>query len=427
MWTFSGGLVGKAATLVSTLAAARSLERLQFGEYVGLIAASGLAAGLWDLGVSALVTVEFATGHLSTADAIGRVLKLRSRTAIIWLLVLVGGISTIDRSRGIPALAITVFAIMSLFSSTSMIALAMLRARLQFRQSALSTVAGRWLTAALSVLALPIVGLAGGLTYFALCSLSGEVLTLVLAILAFVRVERVRPSAGDGDTAPEEAITLNRALPYAANGLLALLYNRLDVLIVGGLASVEQLSLYAIASRLQDALYIIPSSLESVGFPVMSNVFASSDGVAGVRDLVRRFVTLGLVVALPVTAVAYITMPQLLLYGLGSQYVPALAACRVLIWFLPISCLCAPMLTALAASGHAVETTKVFSIAAIAALTMHVVMDSRFGALGGAVASLSREPAALAATLILISRTSLLSGEEHVEKGIVIHDYEKIL
>jgi len=308
-----------------------------------------------------------------------------------------------------------------------MIALAMLRARLQFRQSALSTVAGRWLTAALSVLALPIVGLAGGLTYFALCSLSGEVLTLVLAILAFVRVERVRPSAGDGDTAPEEAITLNRALPYAANGLLALLYNRLDVLIVGGLASVEQLSLYAIASRLQDALYIIPSSLESVGFPVMSNVFASSDGVAGVRDLVRRFVTLGLVVALPVTAVAYITMPQLLLYGLGSQYVPALAACRVLIWFLPISCLCAPMLTALAASGHAVETTKVFSIAAIAALTMHVVMDSRFGALGGAVASLSREPAALAATLILISRTSLLSGEEHVEKGIVIHDYEKIL
>ena len=56
----------------------------------------------------------------------------------------------------------------------------------------------------------------------------------------------------------------------AANGLLAVVYNRIDVLIVGGLASVGQLSLYAPASRIQDALYLIPSSLESVAFPVMS-------------------------------------------------------------------------------------------------------------------------------------------------------------
>ncbi len=407
-WTFSGGLVAKTAVVVTTVVAARSLNPHQFGEYVGLTAAALLASGLWDLGVSALLIIECASGRVPAGCGIRQVLRLRSRTAALWLAVLAVGVMVIDRQRDIPVPAIVAFAGVSLCGTSSMVALAMLRARFLFRRAAFSGSMGRWLTAIISLAALPMIGLAHGLNLFALATLAGEALVLISAVVALTMAGTAPGTASPmTDAEVRRVLTLTRSLPYAANGLLALVYNRIDVLIVGGLASVGQLSLYAPASRIQDALYLIPSSLEAVAYPVMSRVFNSPEGVEGVARLVRRFALGGLALSIPVTCVCYFYTPQLLSYLLGSEYLGATTATRVLVWFLPIACVCAPMIVALAACGRAVDTTKVFAIAAIVAISMHLALDWRFGATGGAIASLSRDPFALLAAFFLARRAGV--------------------
>jgi O-antigen/teichoic acid export membrane protein len=342
--------------------------------------------------------------------AMGQVIRLRLRTAAIWLAALAAGVAVIDRLRDIPWPALAAFGAASLCAATSVAAVAMLRAQLLFRRAALCASIGRWLTALISLAALPMIGLAHGLDLFAFATLAGEAAVLISAVAALFRSDRTPAAPAPAFAAAAEArrwLTLTRALPYAANGLLAVFYNRIDVLIVGGLAAAGQLAFYAPASRIQDALYLVPSSLESVAFPVMAQVFNSPAGIEGVARLVRRFTLAGLVVSIPLTCTCYVYTPQLLRYALGPSYLGAAAATRVLIWFLPVACVSAPMITALAACGRVIDTTKVFAVAAAVAISMHLALDARLGAIGGALASLLRDPFALAATYLLARRAGL--------------------
>jgi O-antigen/teichoic acid export membrane protein len=70
-WALSGGLASKAAVLVTTFGAARSLTPRQFGEYAGLCATTQLAASVWDMGIAYLLTYEYASSSMSVREALG--------------------------------------------------------------------------------------------------------------------------------------------------------------------------------------------------------------------------------------------------------------------------------------------------------------------------------------------------------------------
>jgi O-antigen/teichoic acid export membrane protein len=199
-------------------------------------------------------------------------------------------------------------------------------------------------------------------------------------------------------------------MPFAANGLLAMAYNRFDVLVVAGLASMNQLALYAPASRIQDALYMIPASIGTVGYPMISRAWAGADGAERVPKLVRRLIVFGLGLTVPVTFAVFLFTPQLLGLILGPEYSGAVTSTRILIWFLPMAAVGGPLLAALAGTGHANDTSKAFAVTFLVAMAMHLLLDRRFGAIGGAIASLSRDPAGLLYLLFLSKRAGLLNS-----------------
>lgn len=81
---------------------------------------------------------------------------------------------------------------------------------------------------------------------------------------------------------------------------------------------------------------------------------------------------------------------------------------NILIWFLPLTAVAAPLIAALAAAGRGADTTKIFATAFAIALSMHVLLDRRLGAVGEAVASLLRDPFALLVSFLLAKRAGLL-------------------
>jgi O-antigen/teichoic acid export membrane protein len=356
------------------------------------------------MGFSYLLTIKLSTDRLSARAAVSQMLGVRLRTIAVWIAAFLIGAAIINRDGAVPFSTILIFAAASLTLGCHIIPRFMLQARLRFRSAEGATAAGRWFAAGMSAFALPSVGLAHGLGWLAFAVLGGELLTLGCATAAVALDGNGWEHLGN-----DEVLTFRGALPFAANSILAISYNRFDVVIMTAFSSVQQLALYAPASRIQDALYLLPGALGVVATPLIAQANRMSYPGRAVSRLVHRLIALGLAVAIPAVVVIYCLTPKIIRIGFGQDYEGAIASTRILIWFLPLAVIGAPLLSALASTGHAPDTTKVFVVAFAVAITMHLALDWRWGATGAAVASLSRDPFATLAAWLLARRAHLLS------------------
>jgi O-antigen/teichoic acid export membrane protein len=414
-WLLSGDALAKLATLATTLVAVRVLNPLGFGLYIGLYATSVLAASSWDLGISSLLTRELASGRLG-ASVVLRLVVLRARTFPMWAIAFAVGALVFTRSIDVPIPALLAFAGASIAVASNAVPLAMLRGNLRFKAAAASLTAGRWCTVVVSLLALPSIGFGGGLTTLAAAVFAGE---LTILITAAALVARAASGSRKPGYATNDRLTVRNALPFATNSLLSIAYNRFDVLILAALASAGQVSLYAPATRLQDALYLFSGAAAAVALPLTARVWESADGPDEVRRLLRRLAVLGLAVALPLATIIFAYAEPIIRLALGNQYVGAATTTRILIWFLPFAAVTAPLLAGLSGCGRAVDATKVFGMAFAVALIMHLSLDWWLGATGAAVASLARDPAAFVVAMVYARRAGIVGaavpshGREH--------------
>ena len=115
-------------------------------------------------------------------------------------------------------------------------------------------------------------------------------------------------------------------------------------------------------------------------------------------------ITLGLAIALPVAVVVFVFAPELLRLVLGPEYESAATPTRILVWFLPLAVIQAPILGELAATGHASDTSKVFLATFLVALAGHALLDPWAGAPGAAAASLMRDFVAVPIAVLLLRK-----------------------
>jgi len=235
----------------------------------------------------------------------------------------------------------------------------------------------------------------------------GEGFTLVVAA---IEVNRVARRTASFSSVGAQVLTLRSALPFAANSILSIAYNRFDVVILAALSSVTQLSFYAPASRIQDALYLLPSALGMVALPILAGLSSYAVEPLEARRLVRLLIVGGLVLALPVSICFTIFAPTIIAVILGPAYIGAVPATRIIVWFLPLAVVQAPLLAWLAATGQAIQTTKVFVATFLAAGLMHLSLDWWWGATGGAVATLSRDLVAVMILFLIVRKTGLLDA-----------------
>ena len=222
---------------------------------------------------------------------------------------------------------------------------------------------------------------------FLWCAAAGETVTLVLAVVSLMPESPGPRGVGH--------LSYRRALPYAANTFLAYIYNRLDVLIVGALAGPSALAAYAPASRVQDAMLALPGAVTTVMAPEVARRAHSGD--EEVRRLARRVAVRGFGAGVAISACLWLIAPALIVLLLGPAYEPSVGPTRVLIWFLPFAMVTSSALGYLIGTGRGRATTALFAISFGVSIGMHLSLDWWAGAMGAAVASLSRDPASAAA------------------------------
>jgi O-antigen/teichoic acid export membrane protein len=277
----AGDVASRIAVLVTTLVAVRALDPAQFGLYIVLYAIALVAAALWDLGVSVVVSREVGSGRVAAGTALASASRLRVITLPAWFAALAVGLALVKNFPTLSAQVCVPFVLASAGAGMSVIALAALRGAHRFSSASAAQAAGKWSTAGLSALAIVAAGHGDRLFALGMAFAAGELLTFVVSIglLATARNGTVQRRA--------PLISLRESLPFAANAAMSMVYNRFDVVLVGALASASAAGLYGAASRTQDALYAIPSALGAVALPMLALV-AGQGGPTLVRPLIVR-------------------------------------------------------------------------------------------------------------------------------------------
>lgn len=399
-WLMSGDALSKLALLVTTVVAARAMSPLNFGRYIGLWATAVVAAALWDAGVSTVVTREVAAGRAGVGRALAGAARLRVATLVVWAAVFAVGVTVVLGGSGGGWVAVA-FAGASLVFGVNTLLLAILRGQVRFRAAGMTQASGRVVSALLVLLLIPGIEQQRALLLLGVLALVGELVTLGASAVLLVRHPRAAAAAG------RDRLTLRESLPFAANTLLSTIYNRLDVIIVPALAGAAQLALYAPASRIQDVLYLIPFALGAAALPLLARV---AESTADVDRITRQLLALGLWIALPVTVITFVFSRWILITVLGGDYAGATAATRILVWFLPLAVIQAPLFAALISVGRAADTTRIIAATFAVAIVMHIALDPTWGATGGAIASLSRDVVAVPLAVLAARRAGLLGG-----------------
>ena len=382
----AGEVTSKAAVLLTTVAAARLLDPAAFAVYSGLLAVALLAAAFWDAGISTLV-VTASSRHAPIGAVLRRVLTARLLTLPVWLVAIGLGVVVFGSIAKIGITTVLAVSLCSFLAATNIPLLAALRGHLQFGRAGLAAAIGRWLTAVLTLGLLILNPDGDRLPALFLAQATGEVAMLAVAALFLSR--------GSGDVLDRRwdphDVRLRRSLPFAANSVLSVAYNRLDIVVVATLTTTAQLAAYTPASRLQDALYLLPTALAAIALPYLSRAFAGPGAIQAARGVVHRLWRTGLLLAIPLAGLVIAGMPVVIGVLLGPEYEPSVLAARILSLSVVIAVVGGPILALLIAAGRGPATTKAFAAAFVASLAIHLALDWWLGATGAAIASVSRD------------------------------------
>lgn len=398
-WVALTQAASKGALLLTVVIAARLLDVAEFGFVMSLYAVALIASEIWNLGTATMTSRDVAGGELSLHLGTRSLVRTRVHSFPLWAAVFLIGANLIHIDHAEATSALLLFALVSCAHNASTALEALLHSQLRFDRAAMAATFGR----VFQLLCLPLFFLLlpeRPVTVISAAFFAGESAVAVL-LLRSVRALPIEADRDEHGVSTSVRRAVARALPYALSGFFKLGYGKADLILVTSLAGALQAGLYAPATRLQDALMLIPAIAVGTLVPLS----ARAVGTASSKDaesIFRHGLAVSLGLSTTAAAAAFILIPWLLPLVLGPGFEGAVAPARILIWSIPLAAAQASVLASLIAQGRARATTVIHGTALLVTVLAHLALDRRYGAVGGAWASLAREPIALGAGFLLM-------------------------
>jgi O-antigen/teichoic acid export membrane protein len=185
---------------------------------------------------------------------------------------------------------------------------------------------------------------------------------------------------------------MREAAPFAVTGLVAILYSRIDLLLLARWQGDLAAGLYGAAYRVWEALGMIPASLLDALFPELSRVGADTANHAHLYALVRRGRMLVWLLVALVAVPCFALAPRLmtLLYGPSADTAMASALFRALLFAFPFTYLYLLNGHLLYAIGQQLWVTRAMIAATVANGLLNALAIPRWsvwGAVGATILS----------------------------------------
>jgi O-antigen/teichoic acid export membrane protein len=372
--------------LVALVARYEPAEAL--GSYVLVLTLVGFAGAASDLGLNIFLTRETArqTDHQRQYALLGTVLPLKLGLSTIGFAALL----LIAAVVAFPEATIQLLPVGGLLlvpEAVTGTVRAFINGRQRMEVSGLIDVTMRFLAVAASFLAL----LAGfGVKAVLLCTL-GATLTGIVLYGAVLWRWRATP---DWRWAPDAwRACLAESYPFALTSVAAMVYSRLDLVLLGLWQDELAVGWYGAAYKLWEAIGLLPASLLEAMFPEMSRLASTREGKQRLRGLYRTaswaMLGGGLLLAAAGLLASGLLIP--LIYGGTGSYTPAVLPFRLLVCAVPAMFLYLLGGHLLYAMGRQRRVTVAMLVVGLVNVVLNLIVIPRWSYLGAAAVALFSE------------------------------------
>jgi O-antigen/teichoic acid export membrane protein len=186
---------------------------------------------------------------------------------------------------------------------------------------------------------------------------------------------------------------LIEAYPFALTSIIAMVYTRLDLVLLSLWHGDVAAGWYSAAYKLWEAIGLVPSSLLDALFPEMSRLAGSREGDARLRSLFRtsRWAMLGGGAVLAAGGTLGASWLIALVYGQEGDYVASVPAFRILVWAVPAMFLYLLSGHVLYAVGEQRQVTRAMLTVGLLNVAMNLLVIPRWNYLGASAVALISE------------------------------------
>ncbi len=369
---------------------ARVLGAERLGEYAYAMGLAALFGLLPNMGISTIVTRAIAQDPVAGHGVFRAALRAQALLAV-GIMIFIPVFAGLLPEQPVSLLYIGLAAAQLAIGTLSWPYLAVLGGRARYDRLAQAELAtGFFGTVSLLVAA----AIHGGVMAF----LAAQVLAAGVAVL--VARQRAVPFLLAGGSQTMALSTLFRqGAPFGAGAAVQSLYTRVDILLLGQLASTVALGLYSAAYKPITMVVYFGGTVAGVLFPLMAQA------PKGCAPEAFRRVLHGLGAGAPALALILSGLAGPLLIGLyGSEYAAAAPILIILAWSAAANWLYAPLGVALQARGRERWWLAVLGCGLSINLLGNLWGIPRWGAVGAAAATLASELAVFAVAAVLIRR-----------------------
>jgi O-antigen/teichoic acid export membrane protein len=390
-WSLLGStqVVASLIAMVYMVVVSRDLGDVEFGRLFLALTLTALVGVIGDFGLSQVLARVIARDRAMVRPYLRRAALVVGAVSAVLYAVLFGAAQALGFTPEVRSLVLIV-GVLVVAESFSQLLGGAFQGHERMLIPALTRIAANVLTLALVV---PLLLLGYRATAVAIVLVLAAILKVVVQALTVRRLEGFRLPA---PAPPAWRSLLHAGLPFLAAQGLGMFVVRIDVVMLGRLASDAAVGWYGAASRLIEAFNLMPIVLTTATFPVLSRLWVSAP--AQFNATVRRTLDLVLVLSIPV-AVTLLTSAQdivAFLFTLTS-YAPAVPILRLQAIGLPLVFVDYLLVCALMAVGRERMWIAIVAVACVLDPALDWILiraaDAAYanGGIGAAVATLLTE------------------------------------
>jgi O-antigen/teichoic acid export membrane protein len=147
------------------------------------------------------------------------------------------------------------------------------------------------------------------------------------------------------------------SFPFFINSLSHTIYSSVDVVMISGLTTDEEVGWYGAATNLNGVVLLLMPVVNAVVMPMTSRI--AQLGEAALGETMRSAVRLMLMATVPMALLVAINAEYLVAFLFGDEYVPTVASLRIISPIVPLTFLCVLL------SIHLIQMEKIWTLVKI--------------------------------------------------------------
>lgn len=403
-YLFASNVIVRFAVAAATILFARYVSPSEYGMLTVAMAVSSIVCYFTDAGLTHTFMREGTKEGANVSELISSYLRIRLTLAVvisILFFIFAQFFYTDDYLRSIVYLIV----LPTLFGATFQgvgVAYFQVTERMQFT-ALISVIQG--LTAAAALL----LGMSFNWSLMMVAAMYGAA-SLITGFIAFIMVIRFTTVHKGWNKQ-----ILNELLVFTVNGVIIMTLPQLGPIILEKVAPLDEVAFFGAAFKIPAVLYQIPGVIAAAFYPRLF-AFGNEKNIEEHRKLsyfeLKLMSFLGIGISIP-----FIANPDFWIVNLlGEKYAPAGDALAILSFLVIFQSINYPLADNLTTIGLQWKRTVTMAISLVIAVTGYIVLGSKFGMMGAAVAAIVAEIAVLIGFTLFIHK-----GIRLLFKGIIFN------